>query len=160
MVSISTLRCSTPRPETIHRSVASSKGSTRRARFFSSSFSRRSLMWREVTNLPSLPKKGESLMVKSIDMVGSSMAIGGRGSGFSMSQMVSPISNFSRPITAQMSPQSTLSVRTWLIPSKMCNSLIFVFSSEPSRWAMVTCWPSFKVPRCTRPTAMRPVYEL
>ena len=147
MVSTSTERCSTPRPETIHLSVESSNGSTRSARFFSSSFSRRSLIWREVTNLPSLPKKGESLMVKSIDIVGSSIAIGGSGSGFSKSQIVSPISNFSNPMTAQISPQSTPSVRTCPIPSKVCSSLIFVFSILPSRWAIVTCMPSFNVPR-------------
>ena len=82
MVSISTERCSTPRPNTLKLS-AEGPGVTRSARFFSSSRSRRSLMWREVTYLPSLPKKGELLIVKSIDMVGSSMAMGGSGSGFS-----------------------------------------------------------------------------
>ena len=82
MVSISTERCSTPRPKTLKLS-AEGPGVTRRARFFSSSRSRRSLMWREVTYLPSLPKKGELLIVKSIDIVGSSMAMGGSGSGFS-----------------------------------------------------------------------------
>ena len=35
-----------------------------------------------VTNLPSCPKKGELLMVKSIDMVGSSISMVGNGSGF------------------------------------------------------------------------------
>ena len=49
-------------------------------------------------------------MVKSIDMVGSSIAIVGSGSGFSKSQIVSPISKFSRPTTAQMSPELTASV--------------------------------------------------
>ena len=51
-------------------------------------------------------------MVKSIDIVGSSMAMGGSGSGFSASQIVSPISNFSSPMTAQMSPDPT-SVVFW-----------------------------------------------
>ena len=37
-------------------------------------------MWREVTYFPSLPKKGESFMVKSMLIVGSSMAMGGSGS--------------------------------------------------------------------------------
>ena len=36
------------------------------------------MIWREVTYLPSLPKNGELLIVKSIDIVGSSMAIGGQ----------------------------------------------------------------------------------
>ena len=39
---------------------ADGPGVTRSARFFSSSRSRRSLMWREVTYLPSLPKKGSA----------------------------------------------------------------------------------------------------
>ena len=82
IVSISTERCSTPRPYTTNLS-ALSVASTRRAKFFSNSRSKRSLMWREVTNLPSLPKKGESLIVKSILIVGSSIAIVGRASGFS-----------------------------------------------------------------------------
>ena len=64
-------------------------------------------------------KNGESLMVKSMLIVGSSMAIGGSGSGFSKSHIVSPISNFSKPMMAQMSPLLTLSVRTWPIPSKV-----------------------------------------
>ena len=40
-------------------------------------------MWREVTYLPSRPKKGESFIVNSMLMVGSSMAMGGSGSGLS-----------------------------------------------------------------------------
>ena len=45
-----------------------------------------------VTNLPSLPKNGELLIVKSIDIVGSSIAIVGNGSGSFTSAIVSPIS--------------------------------------------------------------------
>ena len=45
-------------------------------------------------------------------IVGSSIAMGGSGSGFSKSQIVSPISNFSRPMIAQMSPLLTLAVFT------------------------------------------------
>ena len=82
MLSISTLRCSTPRPYTMNES-ALVPGSTRRARFFSNSLSRRSLMCLDVTYLPSLPKNGELLMVNSMLIVGSSMAIGVRASGFS-----------------------------------------------------------------------------
>lgn len=69
------------------------------ARFFSNSLSRRSLMCLEVTNLPSLPKNGELLMVKSMLIVGSSMEIGGRASGCSLSAIVSPISKPSMPTT-------------------------------------------------------------
>ena len=157
IVSMSTERCSTPRPLTTHLSVESSNCLTLNARFFSSSFCRRSLIWRDVTNLPSRPKNGESLMVKSIDIVGSSMAIGGRGSGFSKSQIVSPISNLSRPIMAQMSPLCTSDTFFRLIPSKTCNSLIFVFSIFPSRCEIDMFCPSASTPRCTLPTAIRPV---
>ena len=114
-------------------------------------------MWREVTNFPSRPKKGESLMVKSMLMVGSSMAMGGSGSGLSKSQMVSPISNPSRPTTAQMSPEETDWTFLRPSPSKVCSSLIFDFTSVPSRRARVMFMPSVSVPRCTRPTAIRPV---
>ena len=58
-------------------------------------------------------------MAKSMDMVGSSMAMVGSGSGFSKSQMVSPISKFSRPITAQMSPLSTAETLARPMPSKV-----------------------------------------
>ena len=115
-------------------------------------------MWREVTNLPSLPKKGESLIVNNILMVGSSMAMGGNGSGFSKSQMVSPISKPSTPTTAQISPDETASVFLRPKPSKVCSSLILDFIRLPSRFASVIFIPSFRVPRCTRPTAIRPVY--
>ena len=50
---------------------------------------------------------------------------GGSGSGFSKSQMVSPISNFSKPMIAQMSPLETLGVFTCPMPSKVCRLLYF-----------------------------------
>ena len=80
-------------------------------------------------------------------MVGSSIANGGRGSGFSKSAIVSPISNLSRPTTAQISPELTSSVLACPIPSKVLSSLILVLSLEPSLWQIVTFIPSFKVPR-------------
>ena len=92
-------------------------------------------------------------------MVGSSMAIGGNASGFSKSQIVSPISNPSTPTIAQISPEETDSTFLRPNPSKVCTSLIFDFTIEPSRFANVMFIPSFKVPLCTRPTAIRPVYE-
>ena len=110
IVSMSTDRCSTPLPLTTHLSVLSPNGSTLSAKFFSVSRARRSLMCLDVTYLPSLPKKGESLMVNSIDIVGSSTEIVGSASGSSASQIVSPISKFDRPITAQISPDVTSSV--------------------------------------------------
>ena len=56
---------------------------TLRAKFFSSSFSNLSLMCLDVTNFPSLPKNGESLIVKSMLIVGSSTAIVSNASGAS-----------------------------------------------------------------------------
>ena len=157
MVSINTERWRTPRPDTIHLPSSFSVFRTRSAKFLSNSFCKRSWIWREVTNFPSLPKNGESLMVKSMLMVGSSMAIGGNASGFSKSQTVSPISNPSMPIMAQISPDDTDSTFLRPNPSKVFNSLIFDLTKVPSRFAKVMFMPSFKVPRCTRPTAIRPV---
>ena len=132
-------------------------GSTRSARLRSSSLSRRSLRWREVTNLPSRPKKGELLMVKSIDIVGSSIAMGGSGSGFSKSQIVSPISKPSIPTMAQISPHCTLSTFALPRPSKTINSLILVLTFvSPSRFASVTFCPARNSPRVSLPTAIRP----
>ena len=157
MVSINTERCNTPRPNTFHES-AESVGSTRRARFLSSSRSNRSWTWREVTNLPSLPKKGELLMVKSIDIVGSSMAMVGRASGVAASAIVSPISKPSMPITAQMSPDATASTFLRPKPSKTSISLIFDRTALPSRLQRTMSCPSRSSPRWTRPTAIRPTY--
>jgi len=58
MFSSSTVRCSSPRPETIKES-ASSVSSTFNATLISSSFCNRSRSWRLVTNLPSVPASGE-----------------------------------------------------------------------------------------------------
>ena len=156
MVSINTERWSTPRPETTHL-PSSSLLRTRKARFLSNSFIKRSWIWREVTNLPSRPKKGESLMANNILIVGSSLAIGGNASGFSKSQIVSPISKPSIPTNAQMSPEETSDTFARPIPSNVCSSLIFDFTKLPSRLAKDTFIPSLSVPRCTRPTAIRPV---
>ncbi len=73
----------------------------------------------DVTNLPSLPKNGLSLMVKVIDMVGSSMAMRGSGSGLATVDTVSPISNPSMPTRAHMSPDDTSATRLRPIPSKV-----------------------------------------
>ena len=106
MVSIKTERCITPLPKTKNLSVESLVSKCN-AKLCSNSFSKRSLMWREVTNFPSFPKKGESLIVKSILMVGSSISILGNASGSNTSAMVSPKLKDSNPIIAQMSPAST-----------------------------------------------------
>ena len=151
-------RCSTPRPYTV-QTPSSGAFTTRRARLRSSSFSRRSAIWRDVTNFPSRPKKGESLLVKVIDMVGSSIAMRGSASGVLMSAIVSPISNPSIPTRAQISPEAALSTFVRPIPSKIWSSLIRCFTVEPSRLQRTISCPSCNSPRCMRPMAIRPTYE-
>ena len=63
--------CNAPRPLTVKESDVL-PASTLRARFFSSSLSNLSLMFRVVTYFPSLPAKGEVLTRKVIRTVGSS----------------------------------------------------------------------------------------
>mmetsp|Transcript_11194 Transcript_11194/g.33574 ORF Transcript_11194/g.33574 Transcript_11194/m.33574 type:complete len:258 (+) Transcript_11194:754-1527(+) len=100
--------CRAPRPETMNESDVS-PGSTLSARLRSSSLSSLSLMLREVTNLPSLPAKGEVLTRKVMRTVGSSTVMVGRAAGYSGWQMVSPMDTFCTPMKAQMSPACTSS---------------------------------------------------
>ena len=107
--------------------------------------------------LPSRPKKGESLMVNNMLMVGSSIAIGANASGFSKSAIVSPISNPSIPTSAHISPHSTSSTFCLPIPSNVIKSLIRVLICvTPSLLHNVTGMPDFKVPRVSFPIAIRP----
>ncbi|MNS48283.1 hypothetical protein D3C72_808490 [compost metagenome] len=129
------------------------------AKFFSNSFVKRSLICLEVTNLPSLPKKGESLIVNNMLIVGSSIAIVCNASGFSKSATVSPISKPSIPTIAQMSPAITSSTFLRPRPSKVCNSLILDFMILPSLFTNEIGIPSFKTPLSKRPIAIRPVKE-
>ncbi len=156
IVSMSTERCKTPRPKTMNLS-ALPVSSTRNAKFFSNSFAKRSLIWREVTNLPSFPKKGESLIVNNILMVGSSMAIVLSASGFSKSATVSPISKPSIPTRAQISPAFTSSTFNLPSPSNVCTSLIRDFLIVPSLFTNEIGMFSLIVPRNKRPMAIRPV---
>ena len=158
MVSIKTERCNTPRPKTKNLSAAS-VSSRRIAKFRSSSFSKRSLMCLEVTNFPSCPKKGESFIVKSMLMVGSSIAMVGRASGASKSAMVSPISKPSKPITAHRSPAATCSTFFRPKPSKRCNSLIRELNCVPSLLIRLIFILVAKCPRCSLPMAILPVKE-
>ena len=98
-------------------------------------------------------------MVNNILIVGSSIAMVFIASGFSISATVSPISNPSKPTRAQISPACTSSTFLRPSPSKVCNSLIFVFFTLPSLFTKATCIPAFKVPLCKRPIAIRPVKE-
>jgi hypothetical protein len=64
-------------------------------------------------------------------MVGSSIEIRAKASGFSASARVSPISKSSRPTTAQISPALTSATFTLPKPSNTCNSLILTFLPHP-----------------------------
>ena len=103
ILSIRTERCISPRPATRKLSVVS-PSVTRRDTSRSSSRYRRSRRWREVTNLPSLPAKGESLTEKVISIVGSETLTNSSGSTAVGAQTVSPILMSSAPENATMSP--------------------------------------------------------
>ena len=138
MVSIKTAKCKTPLPKTKNES-ALAVSSSFIARFRSSSCSKRSLICLLVTYLPSFPKNGESLIVNSILIVGSSMVIEGRASGSSISDMVSPISNPSKPDIAQISPAFTVSTFILARPSYKKSSLTLPLATVPSLFTSETC---------------------
>ena len=100
------------------------------------------------------------MIMKSMLMVGSSTAMGGSGSGFSISAMVSPISKPSMPTTAQMSPHWTSSTLALPRPSKTMSCLILDFSIISYLLQRLTGIPVLSVPRVMRPTAIRPTYGL
>src|SRR2546422_1926 len=117
MVSISTPRCSSPRPDTVNV-CGSAVSSTRRATFRSSSRNSRSRSWRPVTYFPSRPAKGESFTLTSTEIVGSSTAIPASRSRWSGAVTVLPISTPASPATATISPAAASSSSTRSSPSK------------------------------------------
>ncbi len=74
-------------------------------------------MLRLVTYLPSLPAKGPSLTLKTIDMVGSSTLMRGRATGFAGSAMVSPMPISSAPAMQTISPGPASFTSTRFRPS-------------------------------------------
>ena len=113
-----------------------------------------------VTYFPSLPKNGELLIVNSILIVGSSIVIDGRASGLSGSEIVSPISKPSSPVTAQISPAVTLSTFTLANPSYKKSSFTLVLSTDPSLFTRATVWLATNSPLFSLPIAILPVYLL
>ena len=111
MVSMSTAKCNSPRPETMNLS-GESPSATRRATLYWSSRSSRSRMLRLVINLPSRPAKGDVLTWKVIEIVGSSTLSAGNASAASGSQIVSEIDKPSIPDTLTMSPANASSCST------------------------------------------------
>ena len=113
-------------------------------------------MLREVTNLPSLPAKGEPLTEKVMRTVGSSTVIVGRGSAPS-AMMVSPIITSSRPATAQMSPADTSStISFWKFLYTNTSLILPLRASEPGTPSLMFCALEME-PELTRPSAMRPL---
>ena len=104
-------------------------------------------MCREVTNFPSLPKNGESLIVNNILIVGSSIAIVGSASGSRASATVSPISKSSKPMIAQISPACTSCTSFLPKPSNKFNSLIRDLVTVPSLLTKLTAILDVSVPR-------------
>ena len=102
IISMRMASCSSPRPITLN--VSGVSDATRIETFVSSSLSSRSRRFREVTNCPSLPAKGDVLTVNVMPMVGSSIWIGGIGLGVSTLVIVSPIVMPSTPAMASRSP--------------------------------------------------------
>ena len=147
--------CSSPRPMTFTCS-GESVFSTRRETLPSSSRSSRSRRLRDVTYWPSRPARGDVLTPKIIDTVGSSIAIGGIATRFSMSATVSPIVMSSMPARHTISPAPAASMSTRLRPSKENSLVIFVSCWLPSSFSTATCEPTATRPLNTRPIAMRP----
>ena len=77
----------------------------------------RSRIWREVTNLPSRPAKGESLTEKVISMVGAEILTNSMGSTQEGAQMVSPMVMSPMPLMAMMFPAEASATGTRLRPS-------------------------------------------
>ena len=107
-------------------------------------------------NLPDLPTSGEVLMPNTIDSVGSSTVSRGSGRGSAASQIVSPISTSSMPLTAAMSPAVASSTSTRPSLSNTCTPTSFAGSSPPAAVDRTTCEDFASVPDSIRPIAMRP----
>merc|ERR1719472_366635 len=92
---------SVPRPHTMNSS-ALSPGSTERARFRSSSFSSRALMFREVMKSPSCPANGLVFTRNFMRTVGFSTSILASGLGIDLQATVSPIEMSCMPTKADV----------------------------------------------------------
>ena len=147
--------CSSPRPSTLKES-AESVGSTLRETLVRISFSRRSLMLREVTHFPSFPAKGEVFTEKIMERVGSSMCRGGRGLGFAAEVTVSPMLIPSKPARATTSPEGASVTSTRFRPSKTKSLVTLLVCRLPSRLPTATVSPTRTVPEKMRPMARRP----
>mmetsp|Transcript_9238 Transcript_9238/g.27198 ORF Transcript_9238/g.27198 Transcript_9238/m.27198 type:complete len:543 (+) Transcript_9238:86-1714(+) len=157
IVSISTVRWSSPRPYTWNES-ASPVSLSCSATFVSSSFSSLSRMFREVSSLPALPAKGDLFTPIEMDMVGSSTEIGSSGRGSAGSTRVSPMLNSLSPEKTTMSPADASSTALRPIASKTNSSEIFaLFTGSPGPAERPSGWPLATRPARTRPMPSRPM---
>ena len=126
MVSMRMDRDISPRPATLKASVES-VSETRRETSFMVSLYRRSRSWREVTNLPSRPAKGESLTEKVISMVGAEIWTNSMGSTQEGTQMVSPMVISPIPDMAMMLPAVASVTGTLARPSYWYRAVALAF---------------------------------
>ena len=115
IVSISTDKCNSPRPQTSKQSGVS-VSFTRKLTFLSSSLNNLSRICLEVTNCPSLPASGPLFTLNVIDTVGSSISTNSIFSGLLVSQIVSPILISGIPEVQTISPAPTSSTSTLFNP--------------------------------------------
>ena len=105
---------------------------TRRETSFMVSRISRSRSWREVTNLPSRPAKGESLTEKVISMVGAEIFTNSMGSTASGAQMVSPMVTSPMPLMAMMLPAVDSVTGTLPRPSNSYSAVALAFLGAAS----------------------------
>lgn len=144
IVSMRTERCSSPLPETLHLFPSFEK-SISNPTFVSSSLCSLSIIFLEVTSLPSRPAKGESFTRKSIVSVGASTLIGGNGSAPG-TQTVSPTKISGIPAIVAISPQVASFVSILERPSVVYSFAIFPFLWTPSLLKIMTSCPCFTFP--------------
>ena len=95
-------------------------------------------------------------MPNTIESVGSSTESRGSGRGSAASQIVSPISTSSMPLTAAMSPAATCSTSTRPSLSNTCTPTSFAGTRLPDAVDRTTGDALLSVPDSTRPIAIRP----
>ena len=168
--SISTASWSSPRPRTSNVSP-DSVGWTSIETLPRTSFSRRALIWRDVTYLPSRPPSGDVLTPNVIDSVGASTSRRGNGRGSPGSVIVSPIVTSGRPATETISPGPGLGDVDALHPVRGLEAgdrpgerdhpagLDSPAVSSASSRTTAIRWPTRIVPLRIRPTAIRPTYS-
>jgi len=86
------------------------------ATFINDSFSNLSRILFPYTFLPSFPAKGDVFMPKDIEIVGLSTETRGSATGFSFTQIVSPIYTPSTPDKIMISPALAVSISAILVP--------------------------------------------